>query len=278
MQQLSLLAGPRCAVEASQRKCMHDYIISLHVMKYASVIVENKSKHTDMFFTYRKGDLELGIGDKVDVPFGTKEISGYVFGFTDDCEVLDEKLKDILRVSEYGSLNEEMIKTASWMRQRYAITYFDAINLFAAKGKPPKAGKEKEPYKELDVSYPKPEELTSEQKNALSKIERAIEDGKQESFLLHGVTSSGKTEVYLETISRCIEKGKTAIMLVPEISLTPMMMEYFIRRFKGNVAILHSELTPAEKYDEYLEQLVDIEMEYYQKYLIQLLTIILLGR
>lgn len=76
-------------------------------------------------------------------------------------------------------------------------------------------------------------------------------DSDDEVYLLQGVTGSGKSEVYLSLSDYVLKQGKTVLMLVPEISLTPMMNEYFIRRFKGEVAILHSELTPAEKYDEY---------------------------
>ena len=70
-------------------------------------------------------------------------------------------------------------------------------------------------------------------------------------YLLQGVTGSGKSEVYLKLSEQVLASGKSVIMLVPEISLTPMMTRYFLKRFKDNVAILHSELTPAEKYDEY---------------------------
>lgn len=73
----------------------------------------------------------------------------------------------------------------------------------------------------------------------------------KEVVLLQGVTGSGKTEVYLKLSEEILSQGKNILMLVPEISLTPIMVEYFSRRFEGNVAILHSELTPAEKYDEY---------------------------
>jgi len=70
-------------------------------------------------------------------------------------------------------------------------------------------------------------------------------------FLLEGVTGSGKTEVYLSLSEYYLKRNKSVLMLVPEISLTPMMMEIFIKRFKDNVAILHSGLTAGEKYDEY---------------------------
>ena len=70
-------------------------------------------------------------------------------------------------------------------------------------------------------------------------------------YLLEGVTGSGKSEVYLTLSEKYLKEGKSVLMLVPEISLTPMMVRNFISRFHDNVAILHSELTPAEKYDEY---------------------------
>ena len=70
-------------------------------------------------------------------------------------------------------------------------------------------------------------------------------------FLLQGITGSGKTEVYLQIIQGALDKGKTAILLVPEISLTPQMTERFIARFGEKVAILHSGLSNGEKYDEW---------------------------
>ena len=92
-----------------------------------------------------------------------------------------------------------------------------------------------------------PKELSLDQKNAV----KTIYESSKEVVLLQGVTGSGKTEVYLKLSERYLNDGKNILMLVPEISLTPIMVEYFSSRFKGNVAILHSGLTPAEKYDEY---------------------------
>ena len=70
-------------------------------------------------------------------------------------------------------------------------------------------------------------------------------------FLLQGVTGSGKTEVYVRLAEKYLNKGQSVLFLVPEIALTPMMIKYFEERFSKQIAILHSELTPAEKYDEY---------------------------
>lgn len=223
-------------------------------MKYANVVVENKSRHTDMFFTYACGDFAVCAGDKVRIPFGkgNSSKSGFVFGTADAADCPEEKIKQIEGIDEAGSLNEEMIKTAAWMKTRYAITYSDAINCFTVSGKPPKEGKEKEPYKNLNGRYTPPEALTEEQQNALRLIGDAIDKETREIFLLHGVTASGKTQVYMEAIARCLEKGKTAVMLVPEISLTNQILERFIGRFgKEQIAVMHSRLTPRERYDEW---------------------------
>lgn len=80
---------------------------------------------------------------------------------------------------------------------------------------------------------------------------KAITQSQDKTFLLEGVTGSGKTEVYLQVIAHAISQGKTAIMLVPEISLTPLMTNRFIARFGENVAIMHSGLSDGEKYDEW---------------------------
>lgn len=89
--------------------------------------------------------------------------------------------------------------------------------------------------------------LTSDQQKVVDEFNSSNDD----VYLLQGVTGSGKSEVYLHLSSQILAQGKSVLMLVPEISLTPMMMRNFISRFNDDVAILHSELTPAEKYDEY---------------------------
>ncbi|MGX7073224.1 primosomal protein N' [Falseniella ignava] len=92
--------------------------------------------------------------------------------------------------------------------------------------------------------------LNPEQKQACDAVVGAI-GSNQPPFLLQGITGSGKTEVYLQIIQGALDKGKTAILLVPEISLTPQMTERFIARFGDKVAILHSGLSNGEKYDEW---------------------------
>ena len=94
--------------------------------------------------------------------------------------------------------------------------------------------------------------LTEEQEVAFNKIARTIDNKEYEQFLLYGVTGSGKTEVYLQLIDKTIKQEKSAIVLVPEISLTPQMLDRFISRFgKEKIAVLHSKLSIGERHDEW---------------------------
>ena len=94
--------------------------------------------------------------------------------------------------------------------------------------------------------------LTEEQEKAFKKVQNAMQQNQFEEFLLYGVTGSGKTEVYLQLIQEAIENNKTAIVLVPEISLTPQMLDRFIARFgKEQIAVLHSKLSIGERHDEW---------------------------
>ena len=115
-------------------------------MKYINVIIENKSRHTDNFFTYRTERNDIFVGAKVIVPFGAKDRpkEGFVFEITESPACPEEKIKDILEVCESESLTEEIIKTVSWMKQRYAIRYFDGVRCFIPGGKPAREGKEKD--------------------------------------------------------------------------------------------------------------------------------------
>ena len=95
-------------------------------------------------------------------------------------------------------------------------------------------------------------QLTEQQSQALKKVEYVIDNQEYKQFLLYGVTGSGKTEIYLQLIDKVLKIGKNAIVLVPEISLTPQMLDRFISRFgKEEIAVLHSKLSIGERYDEW---------------------------
>nr|WP_289037299.1 primosomal protein N' [uncultured Allobacillus sp.] len=109
----------------------------------------------------------------------------------------------------------------------------------------------RDPYQNSTTERTNPLSLTKQQQSAIKPIHRSIDQHKHEVFLLHGVTGSGKTEIYLQSIQRVMDEGKEAIVLVPEISLTPQMVTRFKERFGGEVAVLHSALSQGEKYDEW---------------------------
>lgn len=104
----------------------------------------------------------------------------------------------------------------------------------------------RDPYKGLEVER-FDRELTEDQRRAVERIER----DERTVQLLHGVTGSGKTEIYLTLIAKCLKEGKSSIFLVPEISLTPQMLSQLRARFGRNAAIMHSGLSAGEKFDEW---------------------------
>ena len=106
------------------------------------------------------------------------------------------------------------------------------------------------PYKQ-EVVKTKAKSLLSQQAQVVQAINQASDEGKAQTFLLQGITGSGKTEVYLHAISHVLAQGKQALLLVPEISLTPQMVSQVKARFGKEVAMLHSGLSDGEKYDEW---------------------------
>ena len=105
------------------------------------------------------------------------------------------------------------------------------------------------PYPDTLTPTPDPA-LTDEQQEALSELLPAVDCG-QGAFLLHGVTGSGKSEVFIRAVRRCLQRGRGAIVLVPEIVLTPQMVTWFRARFGDVAAVLHSRLSAGERFDEW---------------------------
>ncbi|WP_088105045.1 primosomal protein N' [Halalkalibacter urbisdiaboli] len=109
----------------------------------------------------------------------------------------------------------------------------------------------RDPLMGIQHKKTEPLPLTPSQQSVITPIIAALEEKKHVPFLLHGVTGSGKTEIYLQAIQESLKTGREAIVLVPEIALTPQMVERFKGRFGSLVAVLHSGLSMGEKYDEW---------------------------
>lgn len=109
----------------------------------------------------------------------------------------------------------------------------------------------REPGGDIDIpDYPEPE-LSEHQKNAIKDIEQTWKENANKHILLHGITGSGKTEIYMQIIKKTLARGKDIILMVPEISLTPQMVQRFKGRFGNRIALLHSHLSDGEKLDEW---------------------------
>ncbi len=107
------------------------------------------------------------------------------------------------------------------------------------------------PFVHKNIERDRPKKLNEEQKKCFDAIDFAIQNNEHMKALIYGITGSGKTEIYMQLIQKVIEKGKDAICLVPEISLTPQMIDRFLARFGDVVAVLHSKLSDGERYDEW---------------------------
>ena len=107
----------------------------------------------------------------------------------------------------------------------------------------------RDPLDEIEVASQQAPELTPDQLIVWNRIQGAFQEAHPNPFLLHGVTGSGKTEIYLRAVKETLQAGKQAIILVPEIALTPQTVSRFMSRFPGEVGVLHSELSPGERYD-----------------------------
>ncbi len=223
-------------------------------MKYADVIIDNNSDQTDNFYTYGCMDDSVSPGHQVTVPFakGNKEVSAYVFRVYDTLETEIKSLKYIIKINEEFRLTPELLDTCIWMKKRYLCKYIDAIKCVVPSGSRAKRRKTGIAYGDDFGETKGIPELTSEQSDALNSMLPAVRENKHEAFLIHGVTSSGKTEVYMRLITECVAHGRAAIVLVPEIALTTQLIERFIGRFGAvNIAVLHSRLTSGQRFDEW---------------------------
>ena len=223
-------------------------------MKYVSVIVDNNTDATDVLYTYKTDLPDIAVGQKVIVPFSihNRKTEAYAVQISEEPpEGLESsKIKAILEIVPGLQLSEESVKTALWMRDRFLCRYIEAVRCFLPVSEVKR--KTKDPFEAIEAEPSEPKTLTDAQASALSEISAAIDGHQNKVFLLHGVTGSGKTEVYLQAMAKVIEGGRQGIVMVPEIALTPQLVSRFMSRFgKGSVAVLHSGLTPAQRGEQY---------------------------
>ena len=227
--------------------------------RYADVILNISHESVDRPFTYIiPEDLrgKLTPGTAVQVPFGNaKEAKlGYVLALRKEAPT-GFQLREILGIAEKKvGVEERLLTLAVWMHEHYGCMLNQALKTVlpvkeAVKARPRKTGaKERSEAKDALLSR----ELTAEQQAVLSELRRAEAEKAGGSYLLFGVTGSGKTEVYMRCIEEQRRLGKQAILLLPEINLTFQTVRYLEERFGEEVAIIHSKLSKGERYRQFL--------------------------
>ncbi len=296
--------------------------------KYANVIVDISHEKLDKTFQYlipEELENEISVGVLVDIPFGSRSITGYVVELTEEAEFDVSRLKPVIGVKKGSvAIESQLIALAGWIRKNYGGTMNQALKTvipikqktkaierktlklllskeealrtlalfenkhFTAKARLLRALIENEILEysivtqKLHVSAPTVKalekqgvlvtEVSTEYRNPVGHLEsrgyhltlnqqqQAVVDritqdweaGLSKTYLLKGVTGSGKTEVYMELIAHTIAKGKQAIVLIPEIALTYQTVMRFYNRFGNRVSIMNSRLSNGERYDQYL--------------------------
>lgn len=196
---------------------------------------------------------KIQIGSVVEVPFRRSKIEGFIVGFETADKIQSEyEIKPIERyLTETPVFNEDDLKFYKWVSDYYQIPLGEVLGTAFTKSvfiRPSRTVKRKK-TEPSESTKPVSFAHTDEQKTAISSIVESVRSSKFKSFLLYGVTGSGKTEVYLNAAKECIAQGKSALILVPEIALTPQLRTRFEEYFGDSVAVLHSSLTEKTRRD-----------------------------
>jgi primosomal protein N' (replication factor Y) (superfamily II helicase) len=202
-------------------------------------------------FSYRLAEEGSGVvpGREVEVPFGRQRLPGFIVSHGGPPPPEGADLKDARLVDR--SLPEELFRFLLWTADYYLHPPGEVIKAALPPELPvSKSGRRrapKQPASDPDTKAKPAPALNPEQQLAVSAIEEAITRGGFAPFLLQGVTGSGKTEVYLRAIDAALRAGRGALVLVPEIALTPQLVARFSARFGARVATLHSGLSRGER-------------------------------
>ena len=217
----------------------------------AEIVINSTARELGKIFDYKISDEMVGtvtLGQMVTVPFGigNKLVDGFVVGLKEKSDF--KGLKSIKSIKNDGyAVKEDEMKLARWISRTYYCPLGCTLNLFFTDKT--KSRSKKENKIEIVDDFI----ANDEQQFAIDRITKSIEERKFNEILLNGVTGSGKTEVYIQSIRKFVDAGFGAIVLVPEISLTPQTVKRFVERLGDKVAVFHSRLNDGQKYDEWLK-------------------------
>lgn len=229
-------------------------------MRFVDVVIDGSGPHLDRFFTYRVPDeLAEGVlaGQYVKVPWGKSTRGALVRCWRESLppELKVDSVRDLLSVAEPAPLlSEAGWELAVWLKEFYFGAWPSVLQTLlpgpVLQGlRRGTKGRHKLSKVALEAGLEPPPAMTAGQRQVWAQLSPDLLDGR--TSLLHGVTGSGKTEIYLRACQAVLDAGRGVLVLVPEVSLTPQAQARFSRRFGDRVSILHSGLSDAERREQW---------------------------
>jgi primosomal protein N' (replication factor Y) len=210
---------------------------------------------------YYKCEEDVQIGSRVKVPFGRFPRAGYVVDKFDEEPEVSYPLKGVKEVIDEESLiPPQLMKLARSLSEYYLCSMGEILSVILPLSLSLKRKRNIDSETNNSIIHPD-YDLLPDQKKVIEPIIKKAAEHKFGKFLIHGVTDSGKTEVYMRVASSVIEMGKQVIVLVPEIAITAQLREMFENRFgSNNVGIWHSKITKSQKLT-YIEKMSTGELK-----------------
>lgn len=222
---------------------------------YVQVALPVPLRQTFTYMIPEELSSDVVVGSKLLVPFGGRTLAGYAVQISaTKQEDAPDGLKEVMKVLDSESLfPPDMLKVTRWMADYYMCGWGEVLRASVPFRKV--SGKQAESVAidsltDDQTTIPK-FELNRRQKEVLKPLREALEKREYLTALLHGITDSGKTAVYEELVAEALQRERGAIILVPEISITPQMISIFLSRFGSKVALFHSRLKASERYSQW---------------------------
>jgi len=218
---------------------------------YLNISVKKYNGRDQKLLTYRaERDINLVIGCVVEVPFRNTTSLGVVYGIAKARPANVATIKPITRILPLRPLPRYMLQLADWLANYYMGTPTQIWVSMLPTGLQTAVGTSRKAASVIEPQHISAPRLNADQQKAIDTILGTLAVSKKpqnKQFLLHGVTGSGKTEVYVRLAQEVLSRGRSVLILVPEISLTPQTVAYFEARLKREVILTHSKLTSAAR-------------------------------
>ncbi|MBQ9200522.1 MAG: primosomal protein N' [Lachnospiraceae bacterium] len=224
---------------------------------YADIIIDISHEAIDKTFQYiipTELSEMLSVGMQVEVPFGryNKLRKGYIINITDKASFEIDKMKRISGISDKSIMIEgKLIKLAAFIHANYGSTMINALKVVMPVKEKIRKTEQRSRDEEFVLKGEPVSALNEEQKSLVEEFIRDYEAEQFKTYLLSGITGSGKTEVYISCVNEVIKKGRQAIVLVPEIALTYQNVARFKQYFGERIAVINSKQSKGEKYEEF---------------------------